>query len=135
MRYAATFALLMLFMLPACDSGGGETPSISGEWSGDMVDPSNGSGISMNYVLSTNSDEVTGNGSINIAGGTASMDISGTYKYPDVDLTFSVEAPDPDLEGFDIDFDGEMREGGDVMEGTIQAEGATEEGDVRFVRE
>ena len=138
MRHATRLlpALLLLLCLPACDSGGDEEgPAISGEWSGDVVDPNTGNAVSMSFVLIEDNGDVAGNGEINLGGGTASMGVSGTYDYPDVELTFVVQNPDPTFGGFDIDFDGEMRESGDVMEGTVQVEGATGEGEVRFVRE
>jgi hypothetical protein len=128
--------LFALLAFPACDNAGDtEAPEINGEWSGSIVDPNTGNGVSMSFVLTENESSVTGNGDLNIGGGTASMDVSGTYDYPDVDLLFSVRNPDPDFEGFDIDYEGEITESGEVMNGTLQFEGATEEGEIQFVRQ
>lgn len=80
------FPLLLLFVLPACDSGGDDEPELSGIWTGTTV--VDGLSIQMDLNLRERDGAISGNGSLNI-GGVFSVNINGTHNYPDVTLNIS----------------------------------------------
>lgn len=113
------FALLLCasvaLALPACDSGGDEEPGIEGQWSGTAN--VQGGAISVDVTLNESDGDISGNGVLNVGGETASTDVSGTYNYPNVSLTFSTQQYE------DLSISGDINEGGTQIDGELNGSG------------
>ena len=108
-----------LLALPACDSGGGnEDPAIEGQWSGTAnVD---GAAVTFDATFNNSGGEVSGNGTLDLAGESYSTEVSGTYSYPNVSLTLSTD------EFSDLNFSGDMSEDGQRIDGQFNGSGLSD---------
>ena len=110
-RLFVVLLAVSLLALPACDSGGNEDPAIEGQWSGTAnVD---GATVTFDATFNNSGGEVSGNGTLDLAGESYSTEVSGTYSYPNVSLTLTTE------EFTDLNFSGDMSEDGQRIDGQL----------------
>ena len=110
-RLFAVLLAVSLLALPACDSDGNEDPAIEGQWSGTAnVD---GSTVTLDATFNDSGGEVSGNGTLDLAGESYSTEVSGTYSYPNVSLTFATG------EFAILNFSGDMSEDGQRIDGQL----------------
>lgn len=117
----------VLFLLILLAVGGcREEPVIEGEWSG-VANTERGTGFYYTFTLDQVNDDLIGQGGISVYSGegvppesTLTVQVEGTYEYPNV--VFTIKGPIPTMsERGTVDFSGFLTSDGRRIEGTVSS--------------